>query len=77
MFKGTSSERKDNIMLLVIKTNRKKKPNELQIDAKNKKAVFMQLDSTKFLFSNASIKEILFYVNLDDEEIISKENVFI
>ena len=36
----------------------------------------MQLDSTKFVFSNASIKEILFYVNLDDEEIISKENVF-
>lgn len=36
----------------------------------------MQIDSTKFSFSNASTKEILFHVNLDEEEIITKENVF-
>ncbi len=38
------------------------------------KKVFMNFDSEKFNFSKVSDKEVLFYVNLDEEEIVTKEN---
>jgi hypothetical protein len=51
------------------------KPNELQQQARKNKSVFLPFDSKKFSFSNASSKEVLFHINLDEEEIITKENV--
>jgi hypothetical protein len=51
------------------------KPNELQMQARKNKSVFLPFDSKNFSFSNASSKEVLFHINLDEEEIITKEKV--
>ena len=53
------------------------KHNELQQQAKKNNSVFLPFDNKNFSFSNASSKEILFHINLDEEEIITKENVWI
>lgn len=39
------------------------------------KTVFIPFDSEKFNFCNISNKEVIFHVNLDEEVIISKEDV--
>ena len=39
------------------------------------KTVFIGFDPKSFNFTNVSNKEVLFHINLDEEEIISKENV--
>jgi hypothetical protein len=39
------------------------------------KSVFVSFDPKAFNFTNVSNKEMLFHINLDEEEIISKENV--
>jgi hypothetical protein len=37
--------------------------------------VFTAFDSNQYNYSNITNKEILFHLNLDEEEIITKENV--
>jgi hypothetical protein len=43
--------------------------------AREKKTVFLAFDSQKNNYSNLSNKEIMFHINLDEEELITKENV--
>ena len=51
-----------------------KKKRSSQIDDK-KQNVFQQFDSSKFNFNKVTAKEILFYINVDNEEIVTKEKV--
>lgn len=49
-----------------------KKKRAPSVDEK-KQSVFQQFDPSKFNFNKVTEKEILFYVNIDNEEIITKE----
>lgn len=52
-----------------------RKENILTKKAKDNKTVFMAFDCKLPNYSNVSNKEIMFHVNLDEEELITKENV--
>ena len=52
-----------------------RKENILTKKAKDNKTVFMAFDSKLPNYSNVSNKEVMFHVNLDEEELITKENV--
>jgi hypothetical protein len=58
----------------VIYNESLKKKRSTQVDNKNQN-VFQQFDTAKFNFNKVTAKEILFYVNLDNEEIVTKEKV--
>ena len=43
--------------------------------ARASKSVFAAFSATQHNYSNISSKEVMFHLNLDEEEVITKENV--
>jgi hypothetical protein len=54
-----------------------KKENGLVRNARKNKSVFLAFDGNQYNYSNISTKEVMFHINLDEEELITKENVSI
>lgn len=44
-------------------------------NSRKNKTVFIAFDTNQYNYSNITNKEIMFHINLDEEEIITKENV--
>lgn len=49
-----------------------KKENSLTKNSLKNKSVFVGFDSNQYNYSNITDKEIMFHINLDEEEIITK-----
>lgn len=58
--------------IILNRTYQPKKENSLVKNAKNNKTVFIAFDTNQFNYSNITNKEIMFHINLDEEEIITK-----
>lgn len=61
--------------IILNRTYQQKKENNLVKLARKNKTVFAAFDSNQYNYSNITNKEIMFHINLDEEEIITKENV--
>lgn len=72
---GYKARREGKHYVVLNRTYPLKKENGLVRNARKNKSVFLAFDSNQYNYSNISSKEIMFHVNLDEEELITKENV--
>lgn len=64
-----------NHFVILNRTYQQKKDNSLVRNAFKNHSVFVAFDNSQYNYSNITDKEIMFHINLDEEEIITKENV--
>jgi hypothetical protein len=63
--------------VVLNRTYQHKKENSLVKNAKKNHTVFTAFDNSQYNYGNITDKEIMFHINLDEEEIITKANVSI
>jgi hypothetical protein len=72
---GFKSRAEGAHVVVLNKTYPLRKETPLIRTARQNKTVFLGFDQAQANYSNVSAKEVIFHLNLDEEEIITKENV--
>jgi len=72
---GYKSRAEGNHVVVLNKSYPSRKETPLIKTARQNKTVFLGFNQAQANYTNVSAREVIFHINLDEEEIITKENV--